>query len=274
MSKRAEWWLPVLAKIWPITWKSARATRWPFIGKFVELFALPFMSETNFNVTHIPINKKINGIENLYLPERIVEDLINRSSHRVVIKKCTCRDERTCEKYPVHFGCLQLGDGSREIDPRIANHLSKEDAVQHMKNCIAAGLTPMIGRVKIDNLIWGVKDLGKLLAICFCCHCCCTVFNSGKFLPDTVTERIVRLKGLSIKVDHEKCRKCQTCVQACFVGNINVLNGKIYINPDNCKGCGQCVSSCPENALSAEIDHLNDALAELNLRIKKRIHIE
>lgn len=274
MSKRAEWWLPVLAKIWPLTWKSARATKWPVIGKFVELFALPFMSETNFNVTHIPINKKINGIENVYLPEQIIEKLINQSSHRVAIKKCTCRDEKTCENFPIDFGCLQLGIGSREIDPRIADHLSKEEAIQHMKKCINAGLTPMIGRVKIDNLIWGVKDRGKLLAICFCCHCCCTVFNSGKFLPGAVTERIVRLKGLSITVDHEKCIKCRTCIQSCFVGNIAFLNGKIYINPDNCKGCGQCVASCPQKALTAEIDNVDEALAELNLRIKERITID
>ncbi len=47
------------------------------------------------------------------------------------------------------------------------------------------------------------------------------------------------------------------------------MNGKIYINPDNCKGCGQCVASCPQKALTAEIDNVDDALAELNLRIKE-----
>ncbi len=273
MSKRAEWWLPLLAKIWPITWKSAKATKLPIVGKFVELFALPFMSEKNFNVTHIPINQTIEGIENLYLPEVIVEELINRSSHRVAIKKCTCRDERACENFPVEYGCLQLGEGSKEIDPRIANHLSKKEAILHMKKCIKSGLTPMIGRVKIDNLIWGVKDRGKLLAICFCCHCCCTIFNSGKFLPDNVAGRIVRLNGLTIKVNPDKCTKCKTCIDTCFMGNIDLINNKILINHNKCKGCGQCISSCPENAISAEIEDIDDSLKELNLRIEERIDI-
>jgi ferredoxin len=82
-------------------------------------------------------------------------------------------------------------------------------------------------------------------------------------LPDDVTQRIVRLKGLSILVDHEKCINCRTCIESCFVGNITF-----------CKGCGQCVASCPQKALTAEIDNVEDALAELNLRIKERITID
>jgi MinD superfamily P-loop ATPase len=75
-------------------------------------------------------------------------------------------------------------------------------------------------------------------------------------------------------VDHEKCIKCGTCIQSCFVENIAFFNGKIYINHDNCKGCGQCVASCPQKALTAEIDNVDEALAELNLRIKQRITID
>ncbi len=274
MSRRPEWWLYILAKIWPLTWKSAKATRWPVVGWIVAKIAMPFMSEKNFNVTHIPINTEISGLDNSYLPTLVLEELINRSAHRVIIKRCTCRDERQCSDHAIESGCIQLGAGTEEIDPRIANHISKEEAIEHMHSCVADGLIPMIGRVKIDNLIWGVKDRGKLLAVCFCCRCCCTVLNSGKYLPEDVANRIVRLKGLEIRTDHHKCSLCQTCVDACFMNSLSIENGKVIRDNNLCKGCGLCVSNCPEKAVYSEINNLDETIDELQSRIKKRIDFE
>jgi len=250
------------------------ATQWPVVGNLVAKVALPFMSEKNFNVTHIPINTDISGMDNSYLPEKVLEELIQRSAHRVVIKRCTCRDERKCENHAIELGCLQLGAGTEEIDPRIANHLSKEEAIDHMRKCVADGLIPMIGRVKVDNLIWGVKDRGRLLAVCFCCPCCCTVLNSGKYLPDDVANRIVRLKGLEIHTHHQDCTLCKTCIDSCFMDALSVKNGQILRDNNLCKGCGICVSNCPEKAVYPEINHLDDAIEELQHRIKERIDFE
>lgn len=272
MSKRAHWWLTVLAGIWPITRISARATQLPVVGQVVKWCAFPFMSEKNFNVTHIPVNQSIHGIENICLPEKVIERLIDRSAHRVVINRCTCRDERQCRNHPVTFGCLQLGRGAKQIDPRIARHLSKKEAMSHLRQCIQNGLIPMIGRVRIDDLIWGVKNQGQLLAVCFCCHCCCTVLGSAKFFPEDVGSRMVRLKGLSVQVDPEKCRQCGSCCSVCFMENIKSLETGIKIGPD-CKGCGRCVTQCTNNALSIVIDDINEAIDELTLRINSRVDI-
>lgn len=274
MSRRPEWWLTVLAKLWPITWKSAMATQWPFVGGLIAKMALPFMSEKNFNVTHIPINVEIPGTDSSYLPTLILEELINRSAHRVIIKRCTCRDERKCRNHSIEAGCIQLGAGTEEIDPRIATHVSKEKAREHMQACVKDGLVPMIGRVKIDNLIWGVKDRGRLLAVCFCCPCCCTVLNSGKYLPNDVAGRIVRLKGLEIHTDHQKCTLCQTCLNVCFMGALSMVEGSIYRDETKCKGCGLCVSSCPTKAISPLITDIAEAIGELQNRIKTRINYE
>lgn len=274
MSKRPEWWLTVLAKIWPITWKSAMATKWPLVGGIVEKVALPLMSEKNFNVTHIPINVEVSGVDNSYLPTMVLEELINRSAHRVIIKRCTCRDERKCDQHAIESGCIQLGAGTEEIDPRIANHVSKAEAIEHMRSCVEDGLIPMIGRVKVDNLIWGVKDRGRLLAVCFCCRCCCTVLNSGKYLPDDVAGRIVRLKGLNIHTDHQKCTLCESCVSSCFMNALSIENGIIKRDERHCKGCGLCVSRCPEKAIYPSIDNLEEAIEELQNRIRKRIDFE
>jgi len=274
MSRRPEWWLTVLAKIWPVTWKSAMATQWPIVGGLVAKLALPLMSEKNFNVTHIPINIEISGADSTYLPTLVLEELINRSAHRVIIKRCTCRDERKCENHSIEAGCIQLGAGTEEIDPRIAAHVSKHKAIEHMRSCVEDGLVPMIGRVKVDNLIWGVRDRGRLLAVCFCCRCCCTVLNSGKYLPDDVAGRIVRLEGLEIRTDHQACTLCETCVDACFMAALSIGDGRIIRDDDLCKGCGLCVSSCPEKAIYPVIQDVDKAVSELQNRIKERIDFE
>ncbi len=110
-----------------------------------------------------------------------------------------CRDARQCEEHPVEMGCTLLGEGTREIDPRIARHVSVDEAIEHLHATLREGLIPMTGRVRIDNFIWGVRDRGKLLTICHCCRCCCTILNSGKYLPVSASAALVPLKGVDVR---------------------------------------------------------------------------
>ncbi len=274
MSKRPAWWLTVLAKIWPITWKSAKWTKWPVVGNLVTKILLPTFSKKNLNISYIPINVDSEGAVSTYMTKEIVEELIRRSAHRVIINRCTCRDAKQCDDHPVDYGCTLLGEGTKEIDPRIARHVSVEESIDHFHKTLDNGLIPMIGRVKIDNYIWGVRDRGKLLTICHCCRCCCTILNSGKYLPGEAAKSIVRLQGLTIHVDHDKCIRCGQCVEECFMGAISIQNGKIVHDMDLCKGCGRCVSVCPEKATAAEVDDIDEAIDEIMGRIRERIDFE
>jgi ferredoxin len=273
MSRRPEWWLTILAKVWPITWISARATTWPVIGWFVKQASLPFFSGKNLNITYLPINEEIKGSSTL-LPVKIVEELINRSSHRVIINKCTCRDARQCKNHPVDYGCTLLGEGTREIDPRIARHVSKDEAIAHLHKTIKDGLIPMTGRVRIDNFIWGVPDKGKLLTICHCCHCCCTILTSGKYLPREMADSLVPLKGLKIMVDADSCTLCASCVEACHMSAISMNGERIVHDMSKCIGCGRCITVCPTRAVSAEVEDMKGAIQELTTRIERLVSIE
>lgn len=124
MGKRPEWWLSVLAKIWPLTWISARATHWPVIGPVVGKMTLPLFSGDNLNITYIPIHRPLEPFQSTPLPIRVGEELIRRASHRVIIHRCTCRDARQCVNHPIDLGCMLLGPGAAGIDPRIARHVS------------------------------------------------------------------------------------------------------------------------------------------------------
>ncbi|MBW2544717.1 MAG: 4Fe-4S binding protein [Deltaproteobacteria bacterium] len=273
MSKRPEWWLAVLAKIWPITWISARATGWPVVGWFVKKASLPLFSGKNLNITYLPINEEIKGASTL-LPGRVVEEFINRSSHRVIINKCTCRDARQCKNHPVEYGCTLLGEGTREIDERIARHVTKDEAIAHLHKTIEDGLVPMIGRVKIDNLIWGVPDKGKLLTICHCCHCCCTILTSGRYIPREMAEALVPLKGLQVVVDTESCNLCGTCVENCHMSAISIDEDRIVHNMSRCIGCGRCVTVCPQKAVNADVEDIDEAIEELTGRMGELVDIQ
>lgn len=268
MSVRPAWWLVVLARIWPLTWISARMTRWPIVGRAVAWGSLPLFTGRNFNVSYLPINEDLGGADQTLLPRRVVETLIRRSAHRVIINRCTCRDAKRCARHPITMGCTLLGEGTKEIDPRIARHVTVEEALAHLDTTLQEGLIPMTGRVRIDNFIWGVKDRGRLLTICHCCRCCCTVMNSGRYLPAEAREGIHRLEGLDIVVDEERCSQCGTCVEECFMGAIR-LEGKAIVRDEAlCKGCGRCAAVCPRGAVRAEVADADRAAAELIGRIE------
>jgi UDP-glucose 4-epimerase len=192
----------------------------------------------------------------------------------VIINRCTCRDACNCQNHPIEYGCTLLGEGTKEIDPRIARHVSVDEAIEHFHRTLENGLIPQTGRVKIDNFIWGVKDRGKLLTLCHCCTCCCTILKSGKYWPEKAADSIVKLEGLTIEVIEDKCVQCGKCIDECFMGAIKLTNGRIVYDQKKCKGCGICASVCKEKAINVEIASVDNAVNEIYGRIKTRINFE
>lgn len=271
MSRRPAWWLTVLAKIWPVTWISARATQWPVVGKLITLLTVPMFSKKNLNISYLPINAQVEEPGSSPLPIAIVEELIRRSGHRVIINRCTCRDAKQCTNHPIEYACTLLGEGTREIDPRIARHATVEEAIEHLHKAVANGLIPMTGRVKVDNLIWGVADRGKLLTICYCCRCCCTILQSGKYFPPAAAKSLVMLQGLEIAVDAKRCTGCGTCVADCFMAAIELDNNIARHDLTQCKGCGHCATVCPQQAVTVRVADMDAAVNDLMGRIESLI---
>jgi len=190
-----------------------------------------------------------------------------------LIKKCTCRDGFKCSNHPVELGCLLLGEGSKEIDTGVSRHVSVDEALAHVDKCIESGLIPFVGRFKADDYLWGVKDRGKLLTVCFCCSCCCVLKNSIKHLPAVSKDSVIKLKGLQIETDQTKCTACGECVDACFMEARTLHDGRILYNSALCKGCGKCMSTCPENAISMDVANIDEAVDDVLQRVRARIEI-
>ena len=274
MSKRPSWWLDFLRIAWPLNYLSARATRIPVIGRLLTLLFRPLFTGKNFNVSYIPINRGIRGSGSSCIPEKVLEELIRRSSHRVTINRCTCRESGRCGAYPVENACLHLGEDTRHIVPALATPRSVDEAVSHMRRMIGLGLIPMVGRVRMDNYFYGIPNTGRSLTVCFCCRCCCTIFKSSFFFPAEVQASLVRLKGLRVAVDHNRCSRCGTCIDECFMKAISLMDGSIVHDDTRCKGCGRCATVCPEHAAELEIEDMDAAIGDIVGRIEERINIE
>ncbi len=267
MSIRPAWWMTLQAFLVPGTSKLLKGSLTTVMGRLSSRITVPLLSGKNFNITYLPINQHIEGMENTLLPQSVLEEMVRSSAHRVIIKRCTCRDGQKCENHPIEMACLLLGEGTKEIDTGVSRHVSVDDALDHVRQCIENGLIPFVGRFKADNYLWGVKDRGKLLTVCFCCRCCCVLMNSARFMPQVTQDAFVKLKGLKIFTDQDLCTTCGTCVEECFMGSRSIKNSKIAYDADLCKGCGKCITACPGRAITARVADLNEAVAEVWNRV-------
>ena len=274
MTWRPSWWLYVLKIYWPLNHLMAKATGIPFAGKVITFLAKPLFNSKSFNISYIPVNANIEPASSTVLTGGIIEELIRLSAHRVIIKRCSCRDAKGSKEYPIEDSCMLLGFDTRVISPGIAKHVSIDEALEHLKTKMALGLIPMTGRVRMDDLYYGVPNRGRMLTVCFCCPCCCTVLNSAQYFPDEFKTGLIKLKGLSIAVDTEKCKLCGSCIEACFMKTISLADGKIIHDESKCIGCGRCSVVCPEKAVHVLLANPSSAVDEIMDRIKSIVKIE
>ena len=238
------------AYIWqPVTDFWAKTTAWPVVGKLSGWI----VNRKHYDVTFIPINQELEDDGSTVVPKQVVEEMIRRSCHRVILPICLCRVGCRCQDYPMEIGCIFLGEGAKQIDPSIGKAVSVEEALKHMERSIAAGLIPQIGRVDPDPLMLGVKikDWRRFLTLCFCCTCCCIAMRNMPSWDPDMRGRMHRLEGLSIEVSDD-CDGCGKCTRSCFADAISIDGEKARIG-DACKGCGICASVCPQDAIKVGV---------------------
>ena len=55
-----------------------------------------------------------------------------------------------------------------------------------------------------------------------------------------------------VKVVPEECTGCETCVGACPVEAITMVDDKAVIDQETCTQCGTCIGECPVEAIKEE----------------------
>ncbi len=200
----------------------------------------------------LPINVELQG-NDVPLPEEVVHEFIDKSSYRWVMNVCGCRHAYSCENHSQDMGCLFLGESVLEAMPGLGRLISREEAHEHVKKAVAQKLIPCVGKATIDHFFLNIEDKKKLLAVCFCCHCCC-IAGFFKNLPlDQLNRLSPPIEGLDLEVSSE-CTNCGTCIEYCIHGAISLKKGKI-VRSDYCRQCGRCAMYCPSKAVKITLNN-------------------
>jgi ferredoxin len=176
---------------------------------------------------------------------------------------CICRETEECKDYPIDIGCLFLGEAVKHINPKLGHPVTQEEALAHLQRAREAGLVHMVGRNRIDSVWMGAGPFDKLLTICNCCPCCC-LWRVLPNLPDSISDNVTRMPGVSVTVN-EECIGCGLCVDSCFVHAIQINDGRAVIS-EACRGCGRCVEVCPQQVITltiADDDFVEQSIARI-----------
>jgi ferredoxin len=257
----------LLMMLWPLGKVQSWAAQHPVLGRFIHA---DVSADHNRHII-IPVNRVISGTESVVLPPDVLEALVTRASRHVTLNQCLCRRAEHCHTYSRDIGCLFLGDAASQINPELGRALSPDEALAHARQAVDAGLTPMIVHAAYDAELLGI-DYDRMLAVCFCCDCCCTVRKSLRSGPHEFEETVLRFPGLRVEVGPE-CSGCGQCLHLCAAAAIRLEDGRAAIS-EACKGCGRCAATCPQGAIALHLDDGMNVMARLFALVEERTTIE
>jgi NAD-dependent dihydropyrimidine dehydrogenase PreA subunit len=262
----------LLEKNFPKRFLLAKLTHYPIIRKILDKM---LFDKTNLtilpkdNIVEITLNKKIEPLESIVVPSKVVEYFINKSNYHFIMDFCLCKEAMQCKNYPIELGCLFMGDAARKIPNELGKLVTKKEALAHVEKCRKAGLLHLIGRDKIDQTWLGVGTKLPLITVCNCCNCCC-LWKMQSHLDAKLSSKVKGMPGVKI-VSYKKCTGCGTCTEGiCFVNNIKLKDGLVDIG-NNCLACGRCVEICPNNAIELIIED-DDFINKTIERISKAVN--
>ena len=256
----------LLMLLWPLGKVQNWAARHPLLGRFIHADVSP---DRNRHII-IPVNRVISGTESVVLPPTVLEALVARASRHVTLNQCLCRRAESCHTYPRDLGCLFLGDAAGQINPELGRSLAPEDALAHARQAVAQGLVPMIVHAAYDAELLGI-DYDRMLAVCFCCDCCCTVRKGLRSGPHEFSDTVLRFPDLRVEVGPE-CSGCGVCLELCHAAAISLVDGRAMVS-EACKGCGRCATACPQGAIQLSSGDGRLALERLLALVEERTEI-
>jgi len=193
------------------------------------------------NFSYVPVCENIELPPGTAAPLAIMEHFIEQACHHVILPRCICRDINGCRDYDHSVGCIFMGEASRGIDPRVGRHVSKDEALAHLRRGFGTGLTPMLGKLKLDAVALGIGPLNRMMSICQCCPCCC-MFGFGRYAGREARDFFVRLPGIRVEVDETVCDGCGECVPKCLWGQVS-LDGGRAVTGKSAKPAGVALTS-------------------------------
>ncbi len=203
----------------------------------------------------VPLNAVVKEGKKAVMPYKLIDEIIDKSSFRLILHDCMCRKGMGCRDYPQDFGCLFIGEGARYLmqsDNPPGREATIEETKTHIRKAGELGLVPLAAYVPIEQKIFGVPNNlhNNFFEFCFCDPCCCIGLRNVQYLSSR-TRRITQILenvGFTAKSLPE-CVGCNKCVPICPVHAININGTKVWVNEDECIGCGLCQNICKKEAI-------------------------
>lgn len=263
-------WIPKKPRTWQDELKTMnklprafRLTRLPLIGKY--LYRNLFVGDPEARNWIIPVDQVIERDRSVALPFEVLTKLFQRATLFKRSPVCICRQAFNCQTYPHGVACIWMGPSVRKMPPYWGEAISSEGAIEHAKKAVSLGLVPTIVH---DSTMVG------LLAVCFCCDCCCDIRLGLKIGPRAFWDRVMAPPGVT-PVVASSCDMCGACLEEdiCHVMALSMGRDRVEIDGGRCVACGRCAEVCPPKAISFRIESEENVVETLLARIAERTDI-
>lgn len=233
-----------------INWQAPLAGKKKWFQKLIEPSLVGKPGGDHIQAKVLPLNVKIKDIKKAIMPYKLIDELLDKSSFRLILHECMCRKAMNCKDYPHDFGCMFVGEGARylmqsEFPPGYSATI--KEAKAHIRKAGELGLVPLGAYVPPEQTLFGVPHNlhNKFFEFCFCEPCCCVGLKNVGYLSAKARKvtKVLENVGFIAKALPD-CRGCFKCVTVCPVRAINKNGTKVWVNEDVCVGCGLCQTAC------------------------------
>ena len=176
---------------------------------------------------------------------------------------CICRTQKAligeaCE-HPLDV-CMVLSETPGTFDHSdTVRAQTQAEALATLQRAAEAGLVHSVS-----------NNQEGLWYICNCCTCSCGVLRGLAELG--LADTVARSPFLS-QVDELRCTGCESCVEYCQFGALEMGMDAMTVDARRCVGCGLCVLNCAQEALAMvrrpESDVLPVPLTEAEWRVER-----
>jgi Pyruvate/2-oxoacid:ferredoxin oxidoreductase delta subunit len=201
----------------------------------------------------IPIHAKVNKgkSKSAIVPYNLLDDFIDSAGFIIIIDECICRKGMECKNYPINFGCIMLGEGSRVMLGQGHGHqATAAEAKAYAREGAKHGLVVFAAQAKAEEQLMGIppEKRHQFIELCFCCPCCCIAMSNLRYYTPEIKKHNFVNVGFVAKALPE-CTGCGKCIKICAAGAVRKNGNKVWVKEDDCIGCGLCQVECKHDAI-------------------------